>query len=236
MRYTIYIADDEDSIRELIKNFLESDGYLVKAFRTGDDLLAAFFHAPADLVILDIMMPGTDGITICQKLREKTTVPIIMLTAKDSEFDYVRGITLGSDDYLTKPFRPTTLLMRVRSLLRRTELDKTSSGAEKLSDLTLGDLLFRQEKNEVSCKGVPLHLTQTELKLLTHMMCNAEKSYSREELLNEIWGFNNAVETRVTDETIRKIRKKLSSAGSRVRIETIWGFGYCLKVEGDEGE
>lgn len=232
MRYTIYIADDEDNIRELIRTFLESDGYTVKAFRTGDDLYSEFLLAPADLVILDIMMPGTDGMTICQKLRKITTVPIIMLTAKDSEFDYVRGITLGSDDYLTKPFRPTALLMRVRSLLRRTELDKTDVSGKATGNLSLGDLAFNQIKNEITCKGIPLHLTPTELKLLTHMMRNTEKSYSREELLNEIWDFNSAVETRVTDEAVRKIRKKLSAAGSNVRIETLWGFGYCLKTEG----
>ncbi len=232
MSYTIYIADDEDNIRELIRTFLESDGYTVKAFRTGDDLYSEFLVAPADLVILDIMMPGTDGMTICQKLREITTVPIIMLTAKDSEFDYVRGITLGSDDYLTKPFRPTALLMRVRALLRRTELDKTDVSGKPTENLSLGDLAFNQIKNEITCKGISLHLTPTELKLLTHMMRNTEKSYSREELLNEIWDFNSAVETRVTDEAVRKIRKKLSAAGSNVRIETLWGFGYCLKTEG----
>ncbi len=232
MRYTIYIADDEDNIRELIRTFLESDGYTVKAFRTGDDLYSEFLLAPADLVILDIMMPGTDGMTICQKLRKITTVPIIMLTAKDSEFDYVRGITLGSDDYLTKPFRPTALLMRVRSLLRRTELDKTDVSGKTPGNLSLGDLAFNPIKNEITCKGTPLHLTPTELKLLTHMMRNTEKSYSREELLNEIWDFNSAVETRVTDEAVRKIRKKLSAADSNVRIETLWGFGYCLKTEG----
>ncbi len=231
MSYTIYIADDEDNIRELIRTFLESDGYTVKAFRTGDDLYSEFLLAPADLVILDIMMPGTDGMTICQKLREITTVPIIMLTAKDSEFDYVRGITLGSDDYLTKPFRPTSLLMRVRALLRRTELDKTDVSVQGSGNLSLGDLAFNQIKNEITCKGEPLHLTPTELKLLTHMMRNTEKSYSREELLNEIWDFNSAVETRVTDEAVRKIRKKLSAADSNVRIETLWGFGYCLKTE-----
>ena len=104
MGYSIYIADDEKNIRDLIKSFLESDGYRVWAFETGDALMEAFQAAPADLVILDIMMPGTDGLTICQQLRAKTDVPIIMLTAKDSEYDYVQGITIGSDDYLTKPF------------------------------------------------------------------------------------------------------------------------------------
>ncbi len=126
MSYSIYIADDEKNIRDIIKSFLERDGYAVSAFENGDDLMSAFFQQPCDLVILDIMMPGTDGLTICRMLREKTDVPIIMLTAKNSEYDYVKGITLGSDDYLTKPFRPTTLLMRVHALLRRIEMSKKS--------------------------------------------------------------------------------------------------------------
>ena len=117
MGYSIYIAEDDKKIRELIHRFLESDGYAVISFENGDELLTAFRKNPADLVILDIMMPGTDGLEICSRLREFTDVPIILLTAKDSELDYVSGITQGSDDYLTKPFRPTILLMRVKALL-----------------------------------------------------------------------------------------------------------------------
>ena len=124
MGYSIYIAEDDKKIRELIHRFLESDGYAVISFENGDELLTAFRKNPADLVILDIMMPGTDGLEICSRLREFTDVPIILLTAKDSELDYVSGITQGSDDYLTKPFRPTILLMRVKALLRRVEMSK----------------------------------------------------------------------------------------------------------------
>lgn len=123
MGASIYIADDEKNIRDLITKFLESDGYSVTAFETGDELMEEFLKKPCELVILDIMMPGTDGLTICRRLRTITDVPIIMLTAKDSEYDYVRGITLGGDDYLTKPFRLTTLLMRVKSLLRRMDMN-----------------------------------------------------------------------------------------------------------------
>ncbi|MCI7333700.1 MAG: response regulator transcription factor, partial [Oscillospiraceae bacterium] len=166
MSHSIYIADDEKNIRDIIKSFLERDGYIVSAFENGDDLMAAFFKKPADLVILDIMMPGTDGLTICRMLREKTDVPIIMLTAKDSEYDYVQGITLGSDDYLTKPFRPTALLMRVHALLRRMEMNskKAPSAAKSGADeLKVGNLTFSHEANAVFCRSKPIELTQTEL-------------------------------------------------------------------------
>ena len=112
MKQLIYIAEDEKNIRETLQRFLENDGYEVCAFETGDALLGALFKRRADLVILDIMMPGTDGLTCCRLIREKDKVPIILLTAKDTEYDYVSGILQGGDDYLTKPFRPTVLLMR----------------------------------------------------------------------------------------------------------------------------
>lgn len=236
MSHSIYIADDEKNIRDLIKSFLESDGYEVSAFETGDELKAAFDEKPADLVILDIMMPGTDGLTVCKQLREKSSVPIIILTAKDTEYDYVHGITIGSDDYLTKPFRPTALLMRVRSLLRRMDMFEKSEKQTKASaeDISVGDLTFSGEKNEISCNGKPVKLTRTELKMLLYMMKNPDKAYSRDELLNTIWGYDTAVETRVTDETLRRIRKQLSLCNSNVSVKTMWGFGYRIEVDGDK--
>ena len=230
VKYTVYIADDEKNIRNLIESFLESDGYNVVAFETGDALFAAFLEHPADLVILDIMMPGTDGLTVCRKLRELNDVPIIMLTAKDSELDYVQGITLGSDDYLTKPFRPTVLLMRVRALLRRMEMSQKKHGGEG-EDLRVGDLHYSSAENAVFCGGTQVVFSPTELKLFVYMMQHPGKACSRDELLNVIWGFPEAVETRVTDETLRRVRKKLSDARSGVCIQTVWGYGYKLKPE-----
>lgn len=236
MSRSIYIADDEKNIRDLIKSFLESDGYEVSAFETGDELKAVFDEKPADLVILDIMMPGTDGLTLCRKLREESSVPIIILTAKDSEYDYVQGITIGSDDYLTKPFRPTALLMRVRSLLRRMDMNEKGDRSSKMSDedISIGDLTFSGRRNEILCGGRPVKLTRTELKMLSYMMKNPEKAYSRDELLNAIWGYDTKVETRVTDETLRRIRKQLSACESNVSVRTMWGFGYRIEVNGDK--
>lgn len=236
MSHSIYIADDEKNIRDLIKSFLESDGYEVSAFETGDELKAVFDEKPADLVILDIMMPGTDGLTLCRKLREESSVPIIILTAKDSEYDYVQGITIGSDDYLTKPFRPTALLMRVRSLLRRMDMNEKGDRSSKMSDedISIGDLTFSGRRNEILCGGRPVKLTRTELKMLSYMMKNPEKAYSRDELLNAIWGYDTKVETRVTDETLRRIRKQFSACESNVSVRTMWGFGYRIEVNGDK--
>lgn len=144
---------------------------------------------------------------------------------------YVQGITLGSDDYLTKPFRPTVLLMRVRSLLRRVEMDnKKTVQEQKSDDAEVGNLRFSAESNGVFCGDKAVELTRTELKMLSFMMQKPEKAYSREELLEMVWGYAMEVETRVTDETLRRIRRKLSAAGSNVSVQTIWGFGYKLQV------
>ena len=228
MGRSIYLADDEKSIRELLHSFLASDGYTVRSFESGDALLEVFRQEPAELVILDIMMPGTDGLTVCRELRSVSDIPIILLTAKDSELDYVMGISQGSDDYLTKPFRPTILLMKVRALLRRVEMDRGKTAAEK-DELHYGDLRYSATENAVLRGNTPVALTQTELRLLSYMLKQPEKAYSREELLNAVWGFDSEVETRVTDETLRRIRKKLLQAGSTVSVSTIWGFGYKLK-------
>ena len=228
MGHSIYLADDEKSIRELLHSFLASDGYTVRSFESGDALLEAFRQEPAELVILDIMMPGTDGLTVCRELRSVSDIPIILLTAKDSELDYVMGISQGSDDYLTKPFRPTILLMKVRALLRRVEMDRGKTAVEK-DELHYGDIRYSATENAVLCGSTIVALTQTELRLLSYMLKQPEKAYSREELLNAVWGFDSEVETRVTDETLRRIRKKLLQAGSTVSVSTIWGFGYKLK-------
>lgn len=227
MGHSIYLADDEKSIRELLHSFLASDGYTVRSFESGDALLEAFHQEPAELVILDIMMPGTDGLTVCRELRSVSDIPIILLTAKDSELDYVMGISQGSDDYLTKPFRPTILLMKVKALLRRVEMGRGKTAAA--DELHYGDIRYSATENAIFYGTAPVSLTQTELRLLSYMMKQPEKAYSREELLSAVWGFDSEVETRVTDETLRRIRKKLLQAGSTVSVSTIWGFGYKLK-------
>lgn len=230
MSRKIYIADDEQNIREVIKSFLESEGYLVTAFENGDDLLAAFKKEPGDLVILDVMMPGSSGFAICAELRQISTVPIIMLTARDSDIDYATGINLGSDDYFTKPFSALSLVMRVKAIFRRIELDK---GQDQYAPriLTFADIQIDLDQRTALLGGAPLELAPNEYNLLSYLMENQDRAISREELLAKVWGYNMEVETRAADDTVRRLRRKLT--GSRTVIDTIWGFGFRLKERED---
>ena len=221
----IYIADDDDNIRQVIRTFLCSDGYQVEDFPTGDLLLARFAEAPADLVILDVMMPGADGFTVCTELRKISTVPIIMLTARDSENDYAMGLGLGSDDYITKPFSAMALLMRVRAIFRRIDFESQKHGAQAAT--AVGRLTLDEGSRHILRDGKALALTPTEYEVLRDLMLHAGQAVSREELLNRVWGFESAVETRATDDTVRRLRQKLTDAG--VNIAAVWGYGFRLE-------
>ncbi len=221
----IYLADDDLDIQRLLEIFLKNEGYEVKTFDTGDALFDAFMAEQPDLVILDIMMPGSSGFTICQKLREISDVPIILLTAKDSDADYVAGISLGSDDYLVKPFNPTILGMRCKALLRRVNMNKD----KKDDSFACGDLNYSKKEHAIYVNDTELSLTKTEFLCLKYMMAHFAEAVSRESLLENVWGYDNVVETRVTDETIRKIRKKLKEVNSQSIIKNKWGYGYMLQ-------
>ena len=226
----IYIAEDEKNIRHLIRSFLEKEGYAVKAFETGDALYEAFQQNPCDLVILDIMMPGSSGLIICTKLRAISKVPIIILTARDTEEDYISGISLGSDDYFTKPFSPVKLIMRVKAMLRRVEMD-TETPEKPNESITFADIEICPGKLMAYVAGRELPLTGTEFSLLTYLLQNQDKAVSRDELLNKIWGYDNAVETRATDATVKRLRKKLADMGSVVSIDTVWGHGFRITAK-----
>lgn len=163
-----------------------------------------------------------------KELRKYSDVPIILLTAKDGELDYVNGITLGSDDYLTKPFRPTVLLMRVKALLRRAEMSGDKKAKSKV--LKHADLTYSEDEHSVFADKTVVPLTKTEMSLLAFMMEEPQKTHSRDSMLDKIWGFDEDTETRAIDETVRRIRKKLSAAKSVVTIETVWGYGYKLSA------
>lgn len=227
----IYVADDDESIRQVIRTFLASDGYEVEDFPTGDLLLERFCEAPCDLVILDVMMPGRDGFAICTELRKSSTVPIIMLTARDSENDYAMGLGLGSDDYITKPFSAMSLLMRVRAIFRRIDFEsqKHAATATVPETVAVGALTLDEGGRHILRGGTALPLTPTEYELLRYLMLRAGQAVSREELLDEVWGFETAVETRATDDTVRRLRRKLDGCG--VAIESVWGYGFRLEAE-----
>lgn len=227
MSKLIYIADDEANIRNLVKTFLENDGYKVVDFENGDLLLEEFNKKECDLVILDIMMPGSDGFEICTNIRKKSIVPIIMLTARDSDMDYITGITLGSDDYFTKPFSPMALVMRVKAMFRRIDFEKNQNNKNEDSELKFGNIIINTNNKIVSCNNINIDLTPNEYNLLTYLFENKDRAVSREELLNKVWGYNSEIETRAADDTVKRLRKKIVS--TNVSIETVWGFGFRLK-------
>lgn len=224
----IYVADDDDNIRQVVRTFLSSDGYAVEDFPTGEALLSRFREATCDLVILDVMMPGLDGFAVCTELRKVSTVPIIMLTARDSENDYAMGLGLGSDDYITKPFSAMALLMRVRAIFRRIDFESQKHAAPAPETVTVGALTLDEGGRHILHNGAPLPLTPTEYELLRYLMLHAGQAVSREDLLNAVWGYETAVETRATDDTVRRLRRKLDGCG--VAIESVWGFGFRLEA------
>ncbi len=231
MSKQIYIADDEANIRNLVKMFLQNEGYEVADFDNGDKLLENFKHNQCDLIILDIMMPGSDGFEICTKLREISTVPIIMLTARDSDIDYITGLTLGSDDYFTKPFSPMALVSRVKAIFRRIEFEKKQNDkteiVNKNDEMKFGEIIINQSNKMIICNNGYIDLTPNEYNFLTYMFENQDRAVSREELLNKVWGYNSEIETRAADDTVKRLRKKIIS--TNVSIETVWGFGFRLK-------
>ena len=235
MSKLIYIAEDEANIRIPIKAFLEKEGYIVKAFENGDLLFDEFSERSPDLIILDVMMPGSSGFIICTKIRAVSDIPIIMLTARGSDEDYTTGISLGSDDYLTKPFSPVKLVMRVKALFRRLSMASSATLTEPTNQkIEYADITIDSDNLMTYCKGALLKLTNTELKFLMHLIKCKDKAVSRDELLTKIWEHEYAIETRVTDDTVKRLRKKLADANSDTLIETIWGFGFRIgkKSEG----
>ena len=225
----IYVADDELNIREAIKTFLENDGFKVTAFEDGDSLLEKFKEKPADLVVLDIMMPGSNGFNICTELRKISTVPIIMLTARDSDLDYATGLSLGSDDYFTKPFSPMSLVMRVKSIFRRIEYDKQSFENKDKEIVAFGNIIIDINTKMVNCEEEILDLSPNEYNLLYFLLKNQNRALSREEILNEVWNFDCEIETRAVDDTIRRLRKKISK--SNIIIDTVWGYGFRVLLK-----
>lgn len=223
----IYIADDEQNIRELIKSFLEKDGFETLAFESGEALLAEFSRCPPDLVILDIMMGGADGFTVCADLRKRSVVPIIIVSAKDSETDRVTGITIGGDDYMTKPFSPVELIARVRAVFRRMEFSRENNGSG--TGMVFGDLTISEKFKKAECMSMNLELSPTEFAVVVYLVSNADRAVSRDELLKNVWKFESEIDTRATDDVIKRIRKKLAASKSAARIETVWGYGFKIE-------
>lgn len=223
----IYIVDDEERIRNLIKSFLIKDGFEVKTFSSGNSFLDDFYATPCDLVILDIMMPGIDGLSVCSILRHISSVPIIIVSSKDSDIDKVTGINLGCDDYLTKPFSPLELLARIKSIFRRMELNKDTKRDSNI--IFFGDLVINKNQRNAKIKNKDINLTKNEFELIVYLIENKDRAITRDELLRKIWNFRNMeIDTRATDDTVKRLRRKLIDYDSTIYIKTIRGFGFRI--------
>ena len=225
MSELIYIADDEKNIRELVKCFLENQGYEVETFSNGDDLFKRYKEKNADMIILDVIMPGTDGVEICRQIRQIANVPIIILSAKDSEEDRIKGISVGGDDYLTKPFSPIELVARVQALFRRISMDKV----EKVEKVTFGNIKIDVTKKQAYVDDEEIALTPLEFDFLKYLIQKNNQAISREELLKEVWKIAYNIDTRATDDTVKRLRRKI--ADSNVEIKTVWGYGFKMALK-----
>ena len=225
---TILVVDDEESIIELLRFNLEKEGYLVRVAKDGPEALERVEKEIPDLLVLDIILPGMDGLEVCRQLRlnpKYRQIPIIMLTAKGEVIDKVLGLELGADDYMTKPFSPRELLARIKARMRR-----KSSPEEADSELVRGELRIDVNGFRVHVRGVETELTPKEFELLRVLVAHPGKVYSRDELLERIWGYEYDGDTRTVDVHVRHLRLKLERDPSNPEyIETLRGIGYRFK-------
>ena len=225
---TILLVDDEDSVQKLLTYPLERDGFRVVSARDGEEALTRFAEEPIDLVVLDIMLPKLDGLEVCKRLRAESSVPIIMLTARDDEFDTVLGLELGADDYITKPFSIREFRSRVRALLRRAGASRRDATPTEL--LVAGNLSLDPDRREVRVDGRVLELTYVEFELLKTLVAQPGKVFSRRALLQAIWGDSAYREPRTIDVHVRHLREKVEQDPSEPElILTVRGAGYRLR-------
>jgi DNA-binding response OmpR family regulator len=225
---TILLVDDEDSVQKLLTYPLERDGFRVVSARDGEEALSRFAEEPVDLVVLDVMLPKLDGLEVCKRLRAESSVPIIMLTARDDEFDTVLGLELGADDYITKPFSIREFRSRVRALLRRAGASRHDATPAEL--LVAGKLSLDPDRREVRVDGRSLELTYVEFELLKTLVAQPGKVFSRRALLQAIWGDSAYREPRTIDVHVRHLREKVEQDPSEPDlILTVRGAGYRLR-------
>lgn len=223
----ILVVDDEKEIADLVELYLKNDGFEVIKFYQGQPAIDCIDTEEIDLAILDIMLPDVDGLTICQKIREKYNFPIIMLTAKETEIDKITGLTIGADDYVTKPFRPLELMARVKAQLRRY---KTMSPKQQDAIITIGALSIDQDNHQCMLNGKPLSLTPTEFSILWLLCQNKGKVVTVDQMFQELWGekyYTNSSSSIMVH--IRHLREKMNdSAEDPKYIQTVWGVGYKI--------
>jgi two-component system response regulator VanR len=227
----VLVVDDEQSITDLIEVYLRNENYRVLKFSSGRDALQCIENERIDLAILDVMLPDIDGFSICQQIREKHNFPVIMLTAKDEEIDKITGLTLGADDYITKPFRPLEMVARVKAQLRRFTAYNSGEPARAEDVITLRGLVLDRDKHECMLNERPLSLTPTEFSILWVLASNRGRVVSSEDLFRQVWGEKYLASSSNTVMVhIRHLREKMNDSAERPKyIKTVWGVGYKIE-------
>jgi two-component system, OmpR family, response regulator ResD len=229
----ILVVDDEERIRRLLKMYLEREGYVIDEAEDGNQALAKANSTDYDLILLDIMMPGKDGIEVCREIREKKSTPIIMLTAKGEEMNRVQGFEVGTDDYIVKPFSPREVILRVKALLRR-----SSKTTYLQTDTTTKDVIvfphvtIDNDAHRVTADGKEVSLTPKEYELLYFLAKSPDKVFDREQLLKEVWHYEFFGDLRTVDTHVKRLREKLNKVSEEAAkmIVTVWGVGYKFEV------
>jgi DNA-binding response OmpR family regulator len=221
---TVLVVDDEPIVREVVVRYLEREGYRTLEAGDGDRARELVERESPALVVLDVMLPGTDGLALCRWIRSASELPVILLTARGEEADRIVGLELGADDYVTKPFSPRELVARVRTVLRR-----TTAQADETSRIELDGLVIDAARREVTKEGRPLVLTAREFDLLWFLASHPRRVFSRRQLMDRVWGYESAIDTGTVTVHVRRLREKIEDDPSHpTRLETVWGVGYRL--------
>ena len=226
----ILVVDDDLNICELLKLYLETDGYTVFTANDGEAAVEQFQNKTPDLVLLDIMLPKMDGWQVCREIRKTSSAPIIMLTTKGETFDKVLGLELGADDYVVKPFDAKEVMARVKAVLRRTKGESEPSENEK-KVVVYDNLEINITNYEMKVKGVPVDTPPKELELIYHFASNPNRVYTRDQLLDEVWGFEYYGDSRTVDVHVKRLREKLEGVSDKWTLKTVWGVGYKFETK-----
>lgn len=230
MANKILVVDDDLNICELLKLYLENDGYTVFTANDGQEAVNTFLNKTPDLVLLDIMLPKMDGWQVCREIRKTSSAPIIMLTAKGETFDKVLGLELGADDYVVKPFDAKEVMARIKAVLRRTKGDTESVEAEK-KVVIYDNLEINISNYELKVKGIAVDTPPKELELIYHFASNPNRVYTRDQLLDEVWGFDYYGDSRTVDVHVKRLREKLEGVSEKWALKTVWGVGYKFETK-----
>ncbi|MBQ7549364.1 MAG: response regulator transcription factor [Clostridia bacterium] len=227
----ILVVDDDTNICELLRLYLEKEGYSVTIANTGMQAVKVFAEQQPDLMLLDIMLPELDGWQVCREIRKYSNKPIIMLTAKGETFDKVLGLELGADDYITKPFDAKEVLARIKAVLRRSSNASASGSGGEIKQVSYDNLIINLTNYELRVKGEKVDAPPKEMELLYHLASNPNRVFTRDQLLDEVWGFDYYGDSRTVDVHIKRIREKLEGVSDKWELKTVWSVGYKFETK-----